>query len=93
MPVDTNVTEGESFSINCTYPNADRIFWRKGGAEITSDSNFNIESADSSTSTLILSPQANHVTHTGEYDCVAVVDSNQFNESFTITVQCKFVFE
>ena len=91
-PVDLNVTEGDPLSLNCTFTNAERIFWRKEGVEIASgDANFQIIdlvlAAD--TSMLSLHPSAEHTVHTGVYDCVAVMSGRELSTTFTITIQCK----
>ena len=89
-----NVTEGDPLSINCTYTNADRLFWLKDGVEIApGGTNFEIIDlvAAADTSTLRLTPRADHIVHTGVYDCVAAVGDNEFSTNFTITVQCKCV--
>ena len=91
--MDLNVTEGGPLSLNCTFTNAERIFWRKDGEEITSeDTNFRVTDlvSASATSTLSLSPSAEHTVHTGVYTCVAIIEGgNESSTTFTITVQCE----
>ena len=91
-PTDLNVTEGDPLILNCTFTNAERIFWRKDDIEIVSgDANFQIIDSvlAADTSTLRLSPSSEHTVHTGVYDCVAVRSGTEFSTNFTITVQCK----
>ena len=93
-PTDLNVTEGDPLTLNCTFTNAERIFWRKDGMEIVSgDANFQIIDSVSAadTSALSLNPSSEHTVHTGVYDCVAVMSGREFSTTFTITVQCKYV--
>ena len=89
-PGDVNVTDGESLSINCTYTNPDRIFWRREGEQSElSNPNFDISVVDGGTSMLTLTPRADRTIHTGDYECVAVVGGAEFPTNFRITVQCK----
>ena len=92
--MDLNVTEGDPLSINCTYTGAERIFWRRNGAEITPENtNFQIVLVAADTLTLSLRPSADHTVHSGAYECVAVIGSSEFSSSFDVTVQCKYVHE
>ena len=53
------------------------------------NSNFDVRDIDSSSSMLTLSPQADHVTHTGAYQCVAVQGGSESVTDFSITVFCE----
>ena len=87
------MTEGADLSVNCTHTDAMSIFWQRGGVRIQSDdTNFMIEPLSGSTSTLTLSPSADHTVHTGEYECVAVTSTGaEMSLSFDITILCKYI--
>lgn len=89
-PVDTDVTEGDSLVLNCSYTNPADLFWRRDDSRIQpSNTDFVVESVDSNTIRLRLSPSADRRVHSGDYQCVAVDGGTEMVENFTITVQCK----
>ena len=91
-PDDQIVTENASLGVECTYPGALFIVWRRNG-QVILDSNphFNISDSDSLGSSELSFARANHSLHTGDYQCAAVLHGapNVFT-NFSITVKCEF---